>query len=461
MKEKWTLRREMGLKDAVLLVMGSMIGSGIFMTTGFIVESVPAPGVVLIIWAVGGLITVCGALSFGELGAMFPRAGGQYVYLKEAYGDWCGFLYGWGFFWIIECGGIAALAVGFAEYLGYFVPGLSNQSVILDFAAFGLPYSITWGQVVAVAAIGLLSGVNYFGLRSGVFVQNLFTFLRIACLACLIILGWLVGKKTGVDVGSLFGHGTALNFKSIGLALFAVLWTYDGWYSVNCTAEEIRAPHKTIPLSLLIGTMGVAAIYLFMNVIYLVALPIEKLSGVVRVGELAASAMFGPKAAVPVAAAIMVAVFGCLSATILYGPRVYYAMAEDGVFFRGMSRVHPRYRVPSRAIAGQAVWSSLLCLSGTYQTLYEYVVFALVLFFAATGAAVLVLRVKRPDIDRPYRVWGFPLIPLVFVIINTAIFLNSFFSQLRESLIGLAIILSGVPAFIFWKSRSGAGKEEK
>jgi APA family basic amino acid/polyamine antiporter len=461
MNQKAELQQVMSLWDAVLLVMGSVIGSGIFMTTGFIVEFVRSPGAVLLVWVTGGVITVFGALSFGELAGMFPRAGGQFIYLKEAYGDLAGFLFGWTFFWVIMGGGVAALAVGFTEYLGYSFPGLSNQSVILSFSLGGVAYSLSAGQIIAFGLILLLSAVNYFGVRSGLLVQNLFTVLRVGCLGMLLVFGWLVGKKAGLPhPGAVLDFSGGLPLKSFGLALFAALWTYDGWYSVNCTAEEIKKPRTTIPLSLLLGTLAITVIYLLMNLLYLVAVPIEKMSGVARIGELAATAMFGPRAASFIAAAILASIFGCLSATILYGPRVYYAMAEAGLFFRGMSRVHPRYHVPSRAIVGQAVWSALLCLSGTYQGLFEYVIFALVLFFAATGAAVVALRSKRPDLPRPYRAWGYPVVPLIFVAVNLTIFVNRLASEPQKSLLGLAMILAGLPAYFFWKrrGRTAAGR---
>jgi APA family basic amino acid/polyamine antiporter len=270
----------MSIMDAALLVIGSVIGSGIFMTTGFIIEFVPSPGMVMAVWFVGGIITLCGALSFAELAAMFPKAGGQFIYLKEAYGAWSGFLFGWTFFWVIECGGIAALAVGFAEYFGYFFPGLSTRTVLLELSIAGLPYSLTAGQLVAVAAIAILSAINYFGIRSGVIVQNFFTFARLASLVSLFLIGWLLGKKTGIDgFAAFFSEERAFNLKALGLALFAVLWTYDGWYSVNCTAEEIKKPERAIPISLMIGTIGITLIYLAANWVYLLALPVEKMSG--------------------------------------------------------------------------------------------------------------------------------------------------------------------------------------
>ena len=454
MEEKQEFRREMNLLDSAFLVVGSVVGTGIFMTTGFVIGFVKSPWLVMLVWALGGVITLTGALSFGELAAMYPRAGGQFVYLKEAYGDWSGFLFGWTFFWVIECGGIAALAVGFAEYFGYFFPGVSNQAVLFRTEIAGLPYSLSVGQFIAVGTILLLSGINYFGLKSGLLVQNASVVLRVTSIGVLVVLGWLLGRKAGMDNWSHFFQSSGgFEVGSFGLALLAVLWTYDGWYAVNCTAGEVKKPEKTIPLSLLLGTVGVVIIYLLMNSVYLAALPLEKMSGVARIGELAATSLFGQRSAGFVAAAITISSFGCLAATILYGPRVYYAMAESGLFFRSMSVIHPRFRVPGRAIIWQGVWASLLCLSGTYQTLYEYVVFALVLFFAATGAAVLVLRIKKPDLPRPYRAWGYPVVPLVFVLINLAVFGNSLYSQPRESLLGLLIILAGVPAFLYWKRK--------
>lgn len=454
-QEKPHLLRKLNLLDTTFLVIGAIVGSGIFMTTGFIAENLASPWMILVVWIIGGFIALSGALAFAELGAMFPRAGGQYVYLREAYGPMAGFLYGWGFFWVIECGGIAALAVGFGEYFGYFFPTLSTQSFLLQWNIAGWHYSLSAGQLVAVASILILSAVNYFGIKSGIVVQNIFTFLRIASIAVLVILGLAVGKKAGATtLPLLFSGGSGFNFKLIGLALIAVLWTYDGWYSVNCTAEEIKQPEKNLPLGLILGTLTVTLIYLLMNIIYVLALPVDLMKGIARIGELASTQLFGPTATFFVSAMIMVSIFGCLSATVIYGPRVYFAMAEDRSFFQSMTHIHPRYHVPSKAIIWQAVWSSLLCLTGTYKDLFEYVVFSLVIFFAATGLAVIVLRFKRPDAPRPYRAWGYPVLPLLFVLINLAVFVNTIWAQPRQSAVGLVILLVGIPAFLYWRSKS-------
>jgi APA family basic amino acid/polyamine antiporter len=456
------LLRELNLLDTTLLVIGAVIGSGIFMTSGFIAEYLSSPGLILLVWLVGGVITLCGALSFAELGAMFPQAGGQYIYIREAYGHWAGFFFGWGFFWFIMCGGIATLAVGFAEFFGYFVPSLSTQAIILHLNIFGSAYSLSAGQLVAIASIVVLTAVNYFGIKSGSVVQNIFTFLRLGSVAAIVIFGLTLGKKAGLmHLDQLFAGGQGWSFSTLklfGLALIAVLWTYDGWYSVNCTAEEIKKPERNIPLGLMVGALAVTLVYLLMNVVYILALPVEKMKGVTRIGELASTQLFGTVATSIFSAAVMVSIFGCLSATILYGPRVYFAMSEDKAFFRSMAFIHPRYHVPTKALLGQAIWSCLLCLTGTYQALYEYVVFALVIFFAATGFAVIVLRHKQPEKRRPYRAWGYPVIPLLFVLINIAIFFNTVVAQPIKSLIGLGIICLGIPAYLYWKNKYSKNK---
>lgn len=453
-ERKPQLLRKLNLLDTTSLVVGAVIGSGIFMTTGFIADYLPSPGWILLVWLVGGFITLAGALTFAELGAMFPRAGGQYIYIREAYGPFAGYLFGWGFFWFIMGGGIAALAVGFAEFFGYFFPALSTKSIIFEITILGSHYSLSAGQLVAAASIILLSGVNYFGVKTGALVQNFFTFLRIGSVIAIVVFGLTVGRRAGITrFDQLFsgGPGFSLDWiKLFGLALIAALWTYDGWYSVNCTAEEIKRPERNIPLGLILGTVSVTLIYFLMNIVYILALPVDKMRGVARVGELASRQLFGEAATDVISAAIMVSTFGCLSATILYGPRVYFAIADDGLFFRSMTYIHPRYRVPAKALTGQAIWSCLLCLSGTYQALYEFVVFALVIFFAATGLAVIVLRRKQPQTPRPYRAWGYPVLPLLFVLINLAVFFNTVTAQPRKSLIGLMILSLGIPVYFYW-----------
>jgi APA family basic amino acid/polyamine antiporter len=450
--------RKLGLIDTTFLVIGAVVGSGIFMTPGLIAVGLPSPGLLLVVWLAGGLITLCGALSFAELGAMYPQAGGQYIYLREAYGPAAAFLFGWAFFGFIMCGGLAALAVAFAEFLGSFVPVLSTGHILLKLDVLGLPFSLSAGQLVAAASILFLTFLNSFGIRSGAVVQNVLTVFRLVTIAALVGLGVLFGVKAG---GSNFhplfpaGPGFPAVLSSIGLALVAVFWTYDGWYSVNCTAEEIRDPAKNIPRGLTLGVLAVTGIYVLVNLVYLLALPLERLKGVVRVGELAASALFGDGGASLFSAVVMISIFGCLDANLLFGPRVFYAMARDGYFFRAMGRLGGRSRVPVGALWGQAAWSAVLCLSGTYQSLYEYMVFALLLFFAATGLAVFVLRRRAPDVARPYRAWGFPVVPVVFIAMSLAVFASIVASQPLKSLAGAGLLAAGVPVYLVWKGRRG------
>ena len=330
-KGKKEFIKELNLLDTSFLVIGAVLGSGIFVTTGYIAGYIPHPSLILLVWVVGGLITLSGALSFAELGSMYPKAGGQYVYIREAYGKMAGFLYGWGFFWFIMCGGIAALAVVFAEYLGYFIPELSVTNYLIRIEIIGINYSLSSGQCIALASIIILSLINYFGIKSGILVQNIFTVLRIASVVLIILLGFAIGKKAGAvnlkEITSFEGNIEWSILKFFGLALIAVLWTFDGWYSVNCTAEEIKRPERNIPLGLIIGTLAVSTIYFLTNLVYIMAVPVEKMKGVGRIAELASNQLFGSGVSSVITAVIMISIFGCLSATILYGPRVYYAVA--------------------------------------------------------------------------------------------------------------------------------------
>ncbi len=448
--------RSLGLLDTTFLVIGAVVGSGIFMTPGIIAEGLPSPGLLLGVWLAGGLITLCGALSFAELGAMYPQAGGQYVYLREAYGPAAAFLFGWAFFGFIMCGGLAALAVAFAEFLGSFLPVLSTDHVLLRLDVLGLAYSLSAGQIVAALSIALLTLVNSFGIRSGALIQNLLTLFRLGAVAALVGLGILFGTKSGgANFQSLFppGPGFPDILGPLGLALVAVFWTYDGWYSVNCTAGEVRDPERTIPRGLTLGVLAVTAIYVLVNLVYLLALPLDQMRGVVRVGELAASALFGSGGAALFSAVVTVSIFGCLDANLLFGPRVFYAMARDGHFFKPMGRLGRRSRVPIGALWAQAAWSAVLCVSGTYESLYEYMVFALLLFFAATGLAVFVLRRKAPEAVRPYRAWGYPVVPVVFIAMCLAVFASIVASQPLKSLAGAALLAAGVPVYLVWRRR--------
>jgi APA family basic amino acid/polyamine antiporter len=446
------LLKKLNLYDATLLVIGSVIGSGIFLTSGIIAESLPSVGWILFVWIFGALLSLFGGLTFAELGAMIPEAGGQYVYLREAYGPLAGFIYGWTSFLIIQTGGIAALAVGFAEYSAYFIPAFSLNNYVLDLNGL----TVSTGQLLAVFSIGLFTLVNYFGIRSGSFVQNFFTILKLIAIGILVITGLVIvinsGTLPSTSEDPVIPSGSAL-LAAIGVSLIAVLWTFDGWYSVNSVASEIKNVQKNLPLSLFIGVTSIGIIYLLINVFYVTALPMSEMAGVVRIGEKATSFTFGSTAGTLMAGLILISILGCLSATIIYSPRIYYAMATDGLFFRKFAVVHPKYHTPSIAIIWQGVFASFLCLTGSYEQLFTYVVFAVLLFFVGVVAAVFILRRTRPDAKRPYRVWGYPVVPVLFGLIIVWILINTLIERPMESALGLILIIIGLPVYYYWKRR--------
>ena len=443
------LLAQLNLFDATLLVIGSVIGSGIFLTSGIIAQSLPSPEWILFVWFLGAVLSLFGGLTFAELGAMIPEAGGQYIYLREAYGPMAGFMYGWTAFLIIQTGGIAALAVGFAEYMSYFFPVFNMNIYLIETAGL----TVSAGQILAVISIGILSLVNYFGIRSGTVVQNIFTIIKLLAIGILVIAGIYVAMNSeGIHSPSsalIVPSGGSL-VVAIGISLIAVLWTFDGWYSVNAVASEIKNAKHNLPFSLIIGISIIGIIYLLVNIFYVTTLPMAEMNGVVRIGEKATSFAFGSTAGKLMAGLILISILGCLSATIIYSPRIYYAMANDGLFFKKFADVHPTYHTPSVAIFWQGIFASLLCLTGTYEQLFTYVVFGVLLFFVGVVAAVFVLRWREPDRERPYRVWGYPVVPGLFGMIIIWIMINTLIEKPVESVVGLVLILIGLPVYIYW-----------
>jgi len=446
-----SLVRGLGPWDAALVTIGSVLGTGIFITTGDMARALPHAGLIVLAWAVGGLLTLTGALTYAELGALYPRAGGQYVFLKEAYGPLPGFLFGWTAFTVVMGGGIATLAVGFGEYLGAFLPFFSTTHAVLSVGG----WSVNGGQLAGALAILFLTFVNYLGVREGAGLQNLVTVAKIGSLLGLGVLGLLAPAPQSPRLLAPAGEGVTV--FAFGIAMIAVLWSYDGWYAVTNLAGEMRRPERDLPLGLIAGTLAVTLLYMLMNLVYVRALSVPEMAATARIGETTASVLFGPWGARLVTAAVLVSTFGCISATILYAARIYLPMAEDRVFFPALARVHPRHRTPSASLVAQGAWATLLTFSGTYEQLYTYVMFAAVLFHAATGAAVLVLRRTRPDAPRPYRVWGYPLVPVVFVLSSLALVANTLLERPKESVIGLGIVALGLPAYAWWRRRSEVG----
>lgn len=453
------LERKLGLFDSTMLVMGIIIGSGIFLTTGIMAKSLPSPGLILLAWILGGIISLAGALAYAELGAAMPQAGGQYVYLREAYGPLSGFLFGWTMFLVYQTGAIAAVAVAFAEYFGYFFPSLSTSkhvfSITINIFQYSFLYRLTMGQLVGIWLILLLSFFNFIGLVLGSAIQNIVTLLKIGALAAIVSLGLILGRGQSIELDFFpSGHNVSSLFFGMGVAMIAVIWTYDGWNNVNFAAGEIKNPKKNIPLSLIFGVLGVTAIYVSINYIYLYALPIEKITGVARVAEEATTALFGDIAASLISVAVLVSTFGTLNGTILTGPRVYYAMARDNLFFKRVAEVHPSFRTPGFSILIQAVWACLLTLSGTFEQLITYVTFVTIIFYIAGVASVFTLRKKRQDLPRPYKTQGYPVIPILFIITLFGILINTLVRKPVESLAGLGIVVIGLPVFYYWRRKN-------
>jgi APA family basic amino acid/polyamine antiporter len=449
------LLRGLGVWGAALLTTGSILGSAIFMTTGDIAQVVPHASLILLLWVAGGLVTLSGALCYAELGTMFPRSGGQYQFLKEAYGPLPGFLFGWTCFLVIGSGGIAALAAGFGEYFGSFVPALSTANTLAVLPLGPWTFRLTGGPLVGAAAILLLTAVNYIGLRKGAGLQGTVTFLTVVLVLGFGTLGLAVPATTAPRFLAPLPEGHLL--AGLGVGMISVFWAYDGWYNLAFSAGEVSQPERNLPRGLILGTSTVIALYTLLNLVYVRAVPIEELRTTSRIGEAAAAALFGPIGARLVAGVILVSIFGCLSASILACARVYLPMAEDGLFFRSLARIHPTYRTPGPSLLAQGAWSIVLVFSGSYQQLYTYVVFALVVFHAATGVAVFVLRRSRPDSPRPYKTWGYPWIPGVFVFFCLALMVNTLEEKPRESLAGLVLVAAGLPAYAWWRRSAAKG----
>jgi APA family basic amino acid/polyamine antiporter len=433
------LARAIGLRSAILFVVGSVIGSGIFLTTGGMAMVIPSASLLLAAWVLGGVLAIAGGLTYAEMGAMFPRSGGVYVFLKEAYGPLPAFLYGWAALFVVISGGIAAVAVGFAAYLSYFIPTLTTTSLL----------GIEGTKLVAASVILVLGAVNYTGVRSGNMVNVVTTAAKVGALAALPVLA-LVAARAHPQFLPIVPPGLDRPAASFGVAMIAVLWTYEAWYFITYAAGEIKDPQRNLPRALFGGILLLTAIYVVVNIAYMYALTLDEMKGTTRIAERAATALIGPVGATFIALTVLISTFGNNAAAILGGSRLLFAMASDGVFLPVASRVHPRYLTPHVAIVALTVWSALLALSGTYEQLFTYVMFASILFSVAAGVALFRLRSTMPDRPRPYRTWGYPFVPLVFIAGSAAFVLNTLFERPVESLAGLGLLALGLPAYWYW-----------
>ena len=453
------LKRELGAWDGTLITVGSVVGTGIFLVGSDLARALPHAGLILAVWLAGGLLTVAGALTYAELGTMFPRAGGIYHFLREAYGPLTGFLYGWACFLVIMSGGIAAIAVGTARYLAYFVPFAAPDNVLASVPVAAWTWTLSGAQVVAALVIVALTVINHFGVRGGTTTQNLLTVIKIAAIGGFVVFGLTVPARAESTVLSnpFSAGGGALGLGGLGVAMIAVLWTYDGWYGLTFAAGEMRRPARDLPLGLIGGTLLVTLLYMLLNWIYLRALPLAAMADEPRLAEAAAGALFGPAGGRAMAVLVTLSSLGCVAATILYSSRIYQPMADDGVFFRSLAKIHPRHRVPVRSLWAQTLWAVVLTLSGTYDQIYTYVVFVAVLFHVAACGAVFVLRRRRPDLPRPYRVWGYPWVPMAFLAASMLLVASTLVERPVESLAGLGILILGLPAYASWRRAARAG----
>ncbi len=477
--------RGLGFLDSTMLVAGSMIGSGIFIVSSIIARQVGAPGWLLVVWIVTGLLTLMAALSYGELAAMMPKAGGQYVYLREAFSPLWGFLYGWTLFLVIQTGTIAAVAVGFARYTGVLIPWFSESNYLIAPIRFGgYAFSLSTAQALGLAMIALLTFMNTRGLKLGVLVQNVFTTAKTGALIALIVLGIIVGIRSGAGAenfhdlwrvrGGLQEVGAGLTaaaafglFVGICVAQTNSLFSADAWNNITFTAGEVKDPRRNIPLSLACGTFLVIGLYLLANVAYLAALPFHAIQNAPsdRVASETANVIFPGAGATIMAVAIMISTFGCNNGLILAGARAYYAMAQDGLFFRRVSRLNKSH-VPAWGLVIQGIWAGVLVLPRTvkidatgnvtgygnlYGNLLDYVISAALIFYILTIAGVFMLRWKRPDAERPYKAFGYPLIPVLYIIGASVILVVLFVYQPATTVPGLYIVLTGVPIYFLWK----------
>ena len=402
------------------------------------------------VWLAGGVLAFTGAMAYAELATLRPRAGGEYVYLREAFGPLAGFLTGWTSFVAGFSGAIAASAVGLATYLGRFIPAAGDTTPILRMPLGPVALTVSPQSFIALTSIGVLTIVHVIGLGPGRVVQNLLAGFKVLALVLLVIFGFTIGQGTTANFSEAAGSVTASAWT---LALIPVMFSYSGWNAAAYVAEEMRDPGRNVPLAMGIGTAVVVAIYVLLNVLYIYALPVASLAAVdVRVVDAVADRLFGSVIAVPLAVASAVMIAASISAMILAGPRVYYAMARDGAFFAAAAKIHPKFRTPTTAILAQSLWAGVLVLTGTFDQLVEYTGFAVVLFAGLAVTVLFVLRRREPDAERPFRAWGYPLAPLVFTGASLLIVVNAIWQSPGTSLTGLAIIAAGIPAyFLFWR----------
>jgi basic amino acid/polyamine antiporter, APA family len=492
------LVKGLGLTSATTLVMGSMIGSGIFIVSADIARLTDSPALLIAAWMVTGFLTIVGALSYGELAAMMPKAGGQYIYLRESLGPLWGFLYGWTLFLVIQTGTIAAVGVAFGKFLGYFFPAVSSTNWILHLGkvppiAVGpmvlgnMDVGLNTQNLAGIVVVIILTVVNVFGVKTGAMVQNIFTIAKTSAVLALIAAGFTIGRNADAIAANFGNFWRNFSFEAqfpvqvgvdgptalvgvltiIAVAQVGSLFSSDAWNNVTFTAGEVKNPQRNLPLSLALGTGSVILLYILANFVYLSVLPLDgtaagttvmergiKFAAEDRVGTAVMQQMFGGVGGALMAIAILISTFGCCNGLILAGARVYYAMAKDGLFFKSVAKLHPQYKTPVTSLVVQGVWTCLLCLSGSYGQLLDYIIFAVLVFYVLTIGGLFVLRYKRPDAPRPYRAIGYPVLPAIYIAM--ALFIDVVLLRYKPQYTwpGLIIVLLGIPVYWLWHRKT-------
>jgi APA family basic amino acid/polyamine antiporter len=447
--------------DATALVVGSMIGSGIFIVSGSILREVGTPGLLLAVWIVSGLVTLLGALTYGELAAMFPKAGGNYVYLREGISPLFGFLYGWTLFTVIQTATIAAVAIAFARFTAVIFPFLSEE-IFLGGRLGSYNLGVSWQRLFAIASVIILTWINVRGVRTAALIQTSLTIIKTAALAALIVLGITIGRNAeaiAANFGQNFWPAGGLTFTLVPVvaaAMVGSLFSMDAWNNVGFASGELKQPEKDLPFAMAIGVLVVVTLYVLANVAYLNVLPSDVIAktwteGRPPVGTAAMQQMFGQAGLTIMAVAIMISTFGCNNGLILSGARVYYAMARDNLFFARAGELHATYRTPAPALIVQAIWTCALALSGTYGNLLDYIIFAAVLFYMLTVVGLIILRRKRPDLPRPVRAPGYPWLPILYILATGFICVNLLIQKPVYTWPGLIIVALGVPVYYLWR----------
>jgi APA family basic amino acid/polyamine antiporter len=446
------LKRELGPWAATSIVIGTVIGSGIFLVPRTMIQNVGTVEAVFVVWVVGGLLSLAGALSYGELAAAIPEAGGEYAFLREAYGPVWGFIYSWTQMWVAKSGSIATLATGFFLYLTNFFEPLKDVflTIPLPIGPRGGPLEIQYGQLFAIGLILSLGWLNYYGVKTGGNVQVGVTFLKVALIAGVICAGLFFGVAHAPETVRV----APLRFSGFIAALVAALWAYDGWNNVSMVSSEIKEPQRNLPRALIGGTLAVIAIYMAAKWAYFHVMTAAEVAGATRVAADMMRRISGAGGAAVVSIAAMISIFAALNGSILSGARVPYAAARDGLFFHAVARVNPRYHTPGVSILVLTLWSCILVLSGKYDDLFNLVIFASWILYGMTAGAVLVLRKKRPDLYRPYRTLGYPAVPVLFVIGSVILLVTTARERPRESLMGIALIAAGLPFYHYWRKRA-------